>query len=151
MSKIHKLNIGCGNDKLKGYVNLDVSPLVSPDVVCDIEYGIPFDDNTFDEILANNVLTQIFIPMNFVFVMNDLWRITKKTGVIRVRVPNAKDLCAWQDPMDCRRFTDQSFTYLQYNHRRYKTYGKHYGFKPFKVTLVEDNGRQMIFNLTPKK
>lgn len=151
MPKISKLNIGCGNDKLKGFVNLDISPLVNPDVVCDIEYGIPFDDNTFDEVLANNVLTQILLPMNFVFVMNDLWRITKKTGVIRVRVPNAKDICSFQDPMDCRRFTEESFTYLEKRHRRYKQYGKHYGFKPFRVSLVENNGRQMVFILQPIK
>lgn len=147
----NKLNLGCGNNYLKGYTNADISPAVHPDVVCDITDIIPFRDNTFDEVLCENVLTQILFQDTFIQVMNDLWRITKPKGEILIRVPNAKNIIAWQDPMDCRRFTDQSFTYMEEGHRRYVTYGKHYGFKPFKVSLLEDNGIQMKFKLCPVK
>lgn len=146
-----KLNLGCGRNYLEGYTNADISPVVNPDVVCDITDVIPFREDTFDEVLCENVLTQIFYPETFVQVMNDLWRITKDRGDIFIRVPNAKNICAWQDPMDCRRFTDQSFTYMEFGHRRYEQYGKHYGFKPFDVTLLEDNGIQMKFKLCPRK
>lgn len=150
MDKV-KLNIGCGKDYLEGYTNLDISPHVGADIVCNIEDYMPFRKDIFDEILCNNVLTQIFHPDSFVQVMNDLWKICKPNGEIFIRVPNAKHICAWQDPMDCRRFTDQSFTYMQYDHRRYNQYGIHYGFRPFKVVLLEDNGVQMRFKLCPIK
>jgi hypothetical protein len=144
-----KLNIGCGKDYRRGYINLDTAKGIGADVIADITHGIPFQANAFDEVLCNNVLTQIQSPQTFVYVLNELWRVTH--GKIIVRVPNAKDICAFQDPMDCRRFTDQTFTYMQYGHRRYEQYGKHYGFPPFDVELLEDNGRQMTFQLCPHK
>lgn len=134
---------------MEGYINLDISPDVGADVVCDIQDGLPFEDDSFTEVRANNVLTQILDRKTFVFVMNELWRVCK--GDVYVRVPNAEDICAWQDPMDCRRFTDQSFTYMEKGHRRYKRYGKHYGFKPFKVDIFDNNGRQMNVKLSPVK
>jgi len=146
---MQKLHIGCGKDYKKGWINLDISNV--GDMQCDIEEGVPFQDNEIDEILANNVLCQILKPDRFVFVMTELWRVTKPTGKIIIRVPNALDICSFQDPMDCRRFTDQSFTYMEHGHRRFEQYGRHYGFKPFIVELLEDNGRQMTFQLKPFK
>ena len=146
-----KLNLGCGNDYLKGYINADISSAVGADTVFNMEYGLPYKDNTFDEILVNNSLTQILNPQKFVFIINELWRTCKESGFIQVRVPNAEDICAWQDPMDCRRFTVESFTYMQFDHRRYEQYGRHYGFMPFEVELIDNNGRQITFKLCPKK
>jgi hypothetical protein len=146
-----KLNLGCGKDYREGYINLDISADVGADIVEDITRCNPFRENTFDEVIVNNVLTQILDPKDFVMVMNTLWYITKGSGCIFIRVPNAKHVCAFQDPMDCRRFTDQTFTYMEFGHRRYEQYGKHYGFKPFQVELLSNNKRQMEFKLCPKK
>jgi hypothetical protein len=146
---MQKLNIGCGRDLLEDYINIDISKDVRADMILDIKEGIPFPDNSIKEIICNNVLTQIESSKDFIFVMNEMWRVT--SGDIFIRVPNAEDICAWQDPMDCRRFTDQTFTYMQLGNRRYEQYGKHYGFKPFNVILLDNNKRQMMFKLTPVK
>lgn len=146
-----KLNLGCGRDLREGYVNMDISNKVGADVVQSMERGLPFEDNTFIEVLAYNSLTQISTPRVFVFVMNEIHRILKSTGKLIVRVPLATHECAFQDVFDTIRFTDQSFTYMEHGHRRYDQYGKHYGYKPFHVKLIENNGRQMIFELTPVK
>ena len=129
---------------------MDVSSLCGADVIGSI-HDTHYFNNTFDEVLAENVLCQIQDTNKFIKTMNELHRITKPTGTITIRVPNAKDICAWQDPVDTRRFTDQSFTYMEHGHRRYEQYGKHYGFPPFTVELLEDNGRQMTFKLCPVK
>ncbi len=143
------LNIGCGNDKMNDAINADISPLCNPDVVCKLGATLPFKDNQFKEVFAFNVLTQIEANADFVKAINELHRVTN--GVVHIRVPDALDVCAFQDSMDCRRFTDQSFTYMDASHRRYSQYGKHYGYLPFKVELVENNGRQMLFDLYPIK
>ena len=146
-----KLNIGCGKDYKEGYINVDISDKVKQDLVVDIEKGLPWGEDTFAEVVCFNVLTQVLAPQAFRKIMNELWFITKPDGHIFIRVPYALDECAWQDPMDCRRFTPESFTYMQEGHRRYEQYGKHYGFLPFSVKLMESNGRQMIFDLSPVK
>jgi hypothetical protein len=149
MEKV-RLNIGCGNDYREDYLNVDYSPHVKTDEVFSIE-RIPYPDNTFLEVVVQNVLCQIRDSKNFRDAMNELHRVTPMIGSIYIRVPNAKDICAFQDPMDCRYFTDQTFTYMQDGHRRYEQYGRHYGFKPFGVELLEDNGRQLLFKLWPIK
>lgn len=151
MPYYNRLNLGSGKDYKIGYINCDKSHLIKTDEVFNIENGIPFEDNSFNEILANNVLEQVSHPQIFVYVMNEIWRVLKPDGKLIARVPNAKDICAFQDTFDILRFTDQSFTYMEYGHRRYETYGKHYGYKPFKVKLIEDNGRQLTFELQPVK
>lgn len=145
-----RLNIGCGNDKQEGWLNADASPLCNPDVVCVLGTELPFEDNQFYEVRVLNVLCQIQSNEEFVTAINELWRVTKDTGEIHVRVPIASDIIAYQDPMDCRRFTPESFSYMQHEHRRYEQYGKHYGFNPFMVKL-DNSLRQMLFTLTPVK
>lgn len=144
-----RLNLGCGKDYREGYINADISEEVDADIIFDMTERIPFVDNQFYEVVANNCLTQIEKNQDFIHVINELWRVTK--GDIYIRVPNVRNRCAFQDPMDCRRFTKESFTYMEYGHRRYEQYGKHYGFKPFRVKLLKNNGRQMEFKLSPVK
>ncbi len=153
---LKKLNLGCGNDIKReedvDWVNLDISPDVGADVVADfVQTPWPADDDSFDEVLANNSLTQVLTSREYIDVINEIWRITKPDGVIKIRVPYALHPCAFQDPIDCRRFTEESFTYMDINHRRYEEYGKHYGFPPFYVKLIDNNGVQMKFELRPVK
>lgn len=143
-----KINLGAGNDKREGYVSLDKA--FGADILCDIEDGIPLEDDSCEEIIAMDVLEQMSTAKKFVFVMNQLHRIMKKDGKLFIRVPNAKDICAFQDPMDSRRFTDETFTYLQYAHPRYKEYGINYGFKPWKLDAFESD-HQIKLCITPVK
>lgn len=147
------INVGSGKDKREGYVNLDSSGEANPDVVCDIESGaLPFKDGEAKEIIAYNVLEQVSSPRKFVGVMNELWRVCNVLGRLMIRVPNAENKYAFQDPMDVMRFTDESFTYMQKGNPRYEEYGRVYGFKPWKVERVHcRNENLMEFMLQPIK
>ena len=41
-----KLNLGCGNDYRRGWLNCDKSKEVNPDKVVDLEKKLPFKDNS---------------------------------------------------------------------------------------------------------
>lgn len=147
---MEKLNIGCGADYKDGYWNIDASEHVKADLCANITEGLYMKDDSIDEIICNNVLTQIERNEDFVFVMNEFWRVLHKDGALYIRVPVVPNDCAWQDPMDCRRFTTQSFTYMEDGHRRYRQYGINYGFKPWKMTVIEKR-EQMKLKLCPAK
>ena len=141
-----KINLGCGKDIRKGYINCDRSDIVGADMVFDMEGILPFKDNSIDEILANNCLEQISTPKKFVSVINEIHRILKVGGKAIVRVPNVKDICAFQDVFDVLKFNEDSFSYMDIDNKRHQEFGVIYGYKPFHVKLI-DNSRQLTFEL----
>ena len=55
-----KLNLGCGQNILKDYVNLDAMKLDGVDVIHDLEkFPWPFKDNTFDEVYTSHTLEHL--------------------------------------------------------------------------------------------
>jgi predicted SAM-dependent methyltransferase len=115
-----KLNLGCGLDKKKGYVNCDVSSGVNPDKVVDLEKKLPFKNNSVDEIIASHVLEHI---VNFVPLMHEFHRICKKGVKIKIMVPFYASCEQATDPTHVRTFTPFTFNYFnvgstisQYSH-----------------------------------
>lgn len=52
-----KLNLGCGALKIEGFVNIDMDPDCSPDIVCDVSALDKYvDDETVEEIVAYDVI-----------------------------------------------------------------------------------------------
>ncbi len=79
------LNVGCGNDILDGYINLDAVKLDGVDVVHDLTvFPWPFADDYFEEIRMINVLEHL---PDTVKVMEELWRISKDGASVVIRVP----------------------------------------------------------------
>ena len=81
-----KLNLGSGGYKKEGFVNLDVSEDLSPDVVHDLEeFPYPFDGGTFDLIEADHVLEHL---SDAFLVMEEIERILNAGGRAVIRVPH---------------------------------------------------------------
>ena len=104
-----KLNLGCGLDKKKGYVNCDVSSDVNPDKVVDLEKKLPFKSNSVDEIIASHVLEHI---VNFVPLMHEFHRVCKKGVKIKIAVPFYASCEQATDPTHVRVFTPFTFNYF---------------------------------------
>lgn len=106
-----KLNVGCGKDVREGYVNLDKAGLVGVDVVHDIRVAPwPFPDDSFDEVLCYNVLEHVDdLPA----VMDEVYRVTKVEGHIKVIVPYYNSYAVWNDPTHRRGFTYNTFRYFE--------------------------------------
>ena len=83
-----KLNLGCGLDKRKDYINIDVRKEVYPDIVLDLEkVPYPFPDNFADEILAKDVLEH-FSFRNVQSILKEWHRILKPNGRIIIQTPD---------------------------------------------------------------
>lgn len=54
-----RLNLGCGRDIREGWVNSDFIQGPGVDVVADLEKRLPWDDNTFYEILISHTLEHL--------------------------------------------------------------------------------------------
>ena len=96
---MQKLNLGCSKDIKKGWVNLDIVKLPGVDVVHDLEtFPYPFKDNTFDVILATQVLEHI---ENLPGLMKELARILKPGGKFIIEVPHFTSCTQYMDPLSC--------------------------------------------------
>jgi len=106
----NKLNIGCGTDIRAGYVNLDAAPLPGVDVVHDLnEFPYPFKDNTFTEILAKNVFEHL---PDTVRVMEELYRIALRNGIVHIRVPYWNSYITYADPTHIKGFHPMQFEFF---------------------------------------
>ena len=81
-----KLNIGCGYEPKEGFINLDKAKQVYPDVVCDIEHGIPYPDNTFDYIYSKHTLEHVR-PQQWKFVLEEIYRVAKPNAILELILP----------------------------------------------------------------
>ncbi|MDP2908668.1 MAG: methyltransferase domain-containing protein [Nanoarchaeota archaeon] len=85
MEKKTKLNLGCGNDIKGGYLNVDIGEGKGVDIVWDLnKYPYPFEDNTFEEIVADMVLEHLNDKIK---PMEEMIRICKNGAIIKITVP----------------------------------------------------------------
>lgn len=104
-----KLNLGCGNDIRKGWVNLDILNNKGVNVIHDLnKLPLPFNDNYFDYILCTDVLEHI----NYKDLMSELHRILRKNGILRINVPHFTSRSNYQDPTHIKMFSSNTFHYF---------------------------------------
>ena len=109
-----KLNIGCGKDIKKGYVNIDKFSLAGVDVVHDLNvFPWPFKDNSFEEINAEMILEHLD---NWTKALEEIWRVSKNKARIKVIVPFFPSIYSVIDPTHKNFFTYFTFDYFQPNH-----------------------------------
>lgn len=146
-----KANLGCGQDYLKGYVNIDISHEVKADHYLDIRRAmLPFEDNSIEEVYCGSVLEQVLENEHLVHLLNECWRVLKPGAPLRLVVPNSRYSITYQDPFDCRHFIAETFWYFDARKIHYQRYGKTYGFKPWYVESVRENENH-IFRVTMTK
>src|SRR3546814_5212709 len=104
------LDLGCGTRKRPGSVGMDINPATGADIIHDLEiFPYPFDDSTFDEIYVDNVLEHLD---NVIATMEELHRITKPGGLVKIIVPYFRARWSYIDPTHRHFFTTDSFAYF---------------------------------------
>jgi SAM-dependent methyltransferase len=139
------LDLGCGKSKYPGAIGIDSNKKSDADFVFDIERGIPFPTNQFDQVISSHTLEHIE-PKKLVFVLEEIWRVTKPQGKITISGPHFTGASAAANPTHLRQgFSSQLFCYF-ISENEYPNYGK-ISFKVNKILLRKGRTRNPLVNL----
>jgi SAM-dependent methyltransferase len=106
-----KVNLGCGNQPKRGFVQLDRYPGEHVDIVHDLnEFPYPFETDSVDEIWMFHVLEHLPDTCR---VLEEIHRILKLGAVADIFVPYYNSVGAYTDPTHVRFFTLQTFDYFE--------------------------------------
>ena len=130
-----KLNLGCGNSYMKGWVNADFNKLVKADIYFDAErQEFPFPDNHFDEIYADNVFEHFDKPEK---VFEECHRVLKDGGVLDLIVPYYNCWTNFGDVTHRTSYSELSFNYFVKDAFMTKKFGFQVGTRKFSSVEIE--------------
>jgi predicted SAM-dependent methyltransferase len=84
---VKKLQLGASNNVLDGWLNTDIFPNHDSVVYLDATKHLPFDDNTFDYIVAEHMIEHIEYQMAQV-MLGECFRVLKPGGRVRFATPD---------------------------------------------------------------
>jgi len=102
------LDVGCGQNKFPGAIGIDSNPRSHADVLHDLgNFPYPFSDNEFETIVCRHVIEHVPDVIGFV---NELHRITKPGGRLKLLTPHYSNPDWATDPTHRNHFNSYSFT-----------------------------------------
>lgn len=146
---MNKLNIGCGLDIKKGWVNLDSHNKNGADIIFDLnnipKERLPFDDESFDYIYCSHVLEDFIEP---IVIIDEFIRICKIGGKIEIKTP-------FETNNNLTNIRHKSlFTLSKLNSLAetwgYNSYGGDYKLKVEELYYYADNGSNKTIQLIKK-
>jgi len=104
-----KFNMGCGHNKMNGYVNVDLSAVCGPDQVVDLEsMPWPWPDDCAEEVIFNHCLEHLGgDPKVFLSIMKELYRVCRDNAVVKIAVPHPRHDNFIGDPTHVRVISPQ--------------------------------------------
>ncbi len=99
-----KLNLGCGNNKRAGWVNVDHSDACSPDMVVDLEQvPWPWPDDSVDEVFMSHVLEHLGgDTKTYLAIWKELYRVCQHDAQVVIFVPHPRSDDFLVDPTHVR-------------------------------------------------
>lgn len=81
-----RLNLGCAQFPLEGYLNVDLSLRTPAELICNLDQvPFPFANGSFDEIRASHVLEHLHRPFD---AMAECHRLLRPGGRLSIKVPH---------------------------------------------------------------
>src|ERR1700690_4296593 len=86
-----KLNLGCGEKSIKGFINIDVRHLDGVNEVDDIKTLSKYEKNSVDLIYACHVLEHTG-RLEYMTVLKRWYDILQPNGILRIAVPDIEQV-----------------------------------------------------------
>ncbi len=120
-----KLNLGCCDATLPGFVNVDRIPGPGVEVV-DLSQPWPWPDNSCDLVRAWDIIEHL---PDKIQTMNETWRVLRPGGRAEIAVPTTDGPGAFQDPTHVSFWNRRSFLYYEAGCAYRERFAEHYGIK----------------------
>jgi SAM-dependent methyltransferase len=109
-----RLDIGCRSQR-RDVIGIDPYLVPRTGVKADLNVGLPFKDNSADEIYAYHILEH---AQDLVATMEEIRRVCKEGSLVYIRVPHASSpYVTWVDPGHRRGLTIETFASLAVSER----------------------------------
>lgn len=104
------VDLGCGPKKLPGAFGLDCQRLPGVDAVCNFDGSLPLQTSAVDVVYLSHIVEHIRDLVQF---MEEIYRICRPGGEVRVVVPYYTSRGAFRDPTHVRYITEDTFQYFE--------------------------------------
>ncbi|GEM_PF-2719063 len=128
-----KLNLGSCDAPLDGYLNVDIVPGPSTEVV-DLREPWPWLDDSVEHVRAWDIVEHL---PDKIHTMNELWRVLAPGGTVEIAVPTTDGPGAWQDPTHVSFWNRRSFLYYEAGNPYRERFASYYGIRAKFRTLRE--------------
>jgi cyclopropane fatty-acyl-phospholipid synthase-like methyltransferase len=155
-NRIQKIVFPADKFEFEDVTTLDIDPDCKPDVLWDLNVRpLPFEDNTFDEIHAYEVLEHLGKQgdyKGFFEEFGEYWRILKPGGYLIASTP-VTEMHRWGDPGHTRHINESTLSFLSqkiYNTGVGKTAMTDYRSiwkKDFDIVHIERLGESVYWSL----
>jgi len=82
-----KLNIGCGETKLEGYINIDIEESIKPDLVLDVrKQNLPYEENSVERITCLHNIEHIEYKYHF-WILQQFYKVLIPDGFLILAYP----------------------------------------------------------------
>lgn len=104
-----KLNLGCGDTPMAGWVNVDLFPERGVQIV-DLRDHWPWEDSSIEAVRAWHVFEHL---PDRVHTMNELWRVLAPAAVAEIQVPTIDGTAAFSSPTHVSYWHRQTFKHFE--------------------------------------
>jgi SAM-dependent methyltransferase len=108
------INLGCGENIMPGFINIDIRPYPGVDLIMDVEkYPWKLPSDSVDLVVVSQLVEHINPHKGgFIKFMDEAWRVLKLKGKIMISTPYGSSEAYIQDPTHCNPCNEITWAYF---------------------------------------
>ena len=135
-----KLNLGCCDAAIPGFVNVDIVAGPGVDQVADLSMPWPWADNSVEYVRAWDIIEHL---PDKIRTMNEMYRVLAPGGRAEIAVPTTDGTGAFQDPTHVSFWNRRSFLYYEAGNPYRERFANSYGITARFRTVSERTDRSV--------